>query len=260
MPVLSDLLAGLSGGAHRGRRPHRAAVGQHADPAAAEPFAQTAAFQLEEISRYDDRGPAWYWNNLRTGEHTGTHFDAPDPLGDRQGRRGRRHGARAHGWSRPAVVLDFSAQAAADPDFLLEVDHVREWEADARPAPGRRLAALPHRLGRPVGRRRADFLNADDDRPAHARGLAGLRPLAGRGGAGHRPRRRDGRHRRRRGALLRPAVPVPRGAARQRQVRADPAAEPRPAAAHRRGADRRRRCRSSAGPAAPARVLALVER
>jgi len=40
-------------------------------------FAQTATFELEELSRYDDRGPAWYWNNFRTGEHTGTHFDAP---------------------------------------------------------------------------------------------------------------------------------------------------------------------------------------
>ena len=40
-------------------------------------FGQTAAFELEEISRYDDRGPAWYWNDIVTGEHTGTHFDAP---------------------------------------------------------------------------------------------------------------------------------------------------------------------------------------
>ena len=29
------------------------------------------------ISRYDERGPAWYWNNFSCGEHTGTHFDAP---------------------------------------------------------------------------------------------------------------------------------------------------------------------------------------
>ena len=36
-----------------------------------EPFGQTAAFKLEEISKYDDRGPAWYWNNFHTGEHTG---------------------------------------------------------------------------------------------------------------------------------------------------------------------------------------------
>ena len=41
-------------------------------------FGQTARFELEEISAYDDRGPAWYWNNFRSGEHTGTHFDAPN--------------------------------------------------------------------------------------------------------------------------------------------------------------------------------------
>ena len=41
-------------------------------------FGQTARFELEEISAYDDRAPAWYWNNFRTGEHTGTHFDAPN--------------------------------------------------------------------------------------------------------------------------------------------------------------------------------------
>src|SRR5260370_20955785 len=42
-----------------------------------EPFGNTATFALREISRYDERGPAWYWNDIRTGEHTGTHFDAP---------------------------------------------------------------------------------------------------------------------------------------------------------------------------------------
>ncbi|MFC6885260.1 MULTISPECIES: hypothetical protein [Actinomadura] len=29
-----------------------------------EPFANTVPFSLREISRYDDRGPAWYWNGI----------------------------------------------------------------------------------------------------------------------------------------------------------------------------------------------------
>ena len=41
------------------------------------PFGNTARFGLTEISHYDERGPAWYWNDIVTGEHTGTHFDAP---------------------------------------------------------------------------------------------------------------------------------------------------------------------------------------
>ena len=85
-----------------------------------EPFGNTLPFALEEISRYDERGPAWYWNNVHTGEHTGTHFDAPihwvsgrDKQDVAQVPAGR--------LVAPAVVLDFAAQAQADPDFLLQV-------------------------------------------------------------------------------------------------------------------------------------------
>ena len=92
-------------------------------------FGQTQPFVLEEISRYDDRGPAWYWNNFRSGEHTGTHLDAPNHWVT--GREGSDVAdiplARL---IRPVVVLDFSAQCAEDADFLLEVDHIRAWEAE----------------------------------------------------------------------------------------------------------------------------------
>lgn len=91
-------------------------------------FGQTARFELTEISRYDDRGPAWYWNNFRTGEHTGTHFDAPNHWVT-----GRDNddvaSVPASRLVAPAVVLDVSAAAAADPDFLLEVEHIKAWEA-----------------------------------------------------------------------------------------------------------------------------------
>ncbi|MFW6198479.1 MAG: cyclase family protein, partial [Acidobacteriota bacterium] len=40
-------------------------------------FAPSPGVTIETISRYDERGPAWYWNALHLGEHTGTHFDAP---------------------------------------------------------------------------------------------------------------------------------------------------------------------------------------
>ena len=92
-----------------------------------EQFGQTWPFGLTEISRYDDRGPAWYWNNITTGEHTGTHFDAPihwvtgqDKLDVSQ--------VPVRQLIAPAAVLDVTAEAAADPDFLLEVDHIRAWE------------------------------------------------------------------------------------------------------------------------------------
>ena len=117
-----------------------------------EQFAQTASFQLEELSRYDDRGPAWYWNNFRTGEHTGTHFDAPNHWVT--GRDGDDIASvPVQRFIAQAVVLDFSAEAAQDPDFLLEVG----TSAHGRPstAPCRRAAGCCSAPDGTRGRRRS---------------------------------------------------------------------------------------------------------
>lgn len=96
-----------------------------------DPFGQTAAFSRQEISRYDERGVAWHWNNFTVGEHTGTHFDAPvhwvtgKDLPDNTVDKVPPDKLVA-----PAVVLDFSAQCAANPDFLLKAEHIKEWEAE----------------------------------------------------------------------------------------------------------------------------------
>lgn len=89
---------------------------------------QTARFELELISRYDEKGPAWYWNNIRTGEHTGTHFDAPNhwvtgkDLDDVSQVPVRRLiGA--------AAVIDKTAEVAANPDYCLTLQDVLDWEA-----------------------------------------------------------------------------------------------------------------------------------
>jgi kynurenine formamidase len=98
------------------------------------PFSNTVQFSLSEISHYDERGPAWYWNDFTTGEHTGTHFDAP--VHWVTGKDGEDVSQVPPGrLIAPAAVLDFSAQAAADPDFLLQIDHIRTWEADHGPLP-----------------------------------------------------------------------------------------------------------------------------
>ena len=97
-------------------------------------FGQTARFELEEISRYDDRGPAWYWNNFRSGEHTGTHLDAPNHWVTGQGRDDVAS-IPASKLVAPAVVLDVSAEAAENPDFLVEVEHIKQWEETHGPLP-----------------------------------------------------------------------------------------------------------------------------
>jgi len=35
------------------------------------PFANTPGFTKQNISEYDENGPAWYWNYFTVGEHVG---------------------------------------------------------------------------------------------------------------------------------------------------------------------------------------------
>jgi kynurenine formamidase len=99
-----------------------------------QPLANTVSFSLREVSRYDDRGPAWYWNDITTGEHTGTHFDAPVHWITGRDREDVSE-VPVTSLIAAAAVLDFSEQAAADPDFLLEPSHIRQWEAQHGPLP-----------------------------------------------------------------------------------------------------------------------------
>jgi kynurenine formamidase len=93
------------------------------------PFGQTAAFKAEVISRYDERGVAWYWNNFTVGEHTGTHFDAPVHWVTGKDLADNTVDAIApKDFIAPAVVIDVSAEAAADPDYLLTVADIEAWE------------------------------------------------------------------------------------------------------------------------------------
>jgi kynurenine formamidase len=135
-----------------------------------EPFANTPGFSLRELSRYDERGPAWYWNAFSAGEHVGTHFDAPvhwvtgrDGLDVSQ--------VPPTQLVAPAVVIDRSAECAADADYLLGVDDVQAWEMDNGPLPAG--GWLLYRTGWDA--RASDqerFLNADEAGP-HTPGLSG---------------------------------------------------------------------------------------
>jgi kynurenine formamidase len=128
-----------------------------------EPFTNTPGFKLEELSRYDDRGPGWYWNRIEMGEHVGTHFDAPIHWITGRDREDLAtiDAAKLIG---PAVVVDKSAEAAANPDFLLTVDQLEEFERQHGPFPEGGWLLL--RTGWDA--RAADqaaFLNADDTGP-----------------------------------------------------------------------------------------------
>jgi kynurenine formamidase len=90
---------------------------------------QCAPFRIEEISRYDERGPSWYWNNISCGEHTGTHFDAPIHwISGRSLANNSTDTIPPEHFVAPACVVDCSREAANDADFLLTVDFLRAWE------------------------------------------------------------------------------------------------------------------------------------
>ena len=90
---------------------------------------QSRPFRMEEVSRYDERGPSWYWNNFSCGEHTGTHFDAPIHwITGRDMPNNSTDTIPPEHFITPACVIDCSAQSARDPDYLLTVDAVRAWE------------------------------------------------------------------------------------------------------------------------------------
>ncbi|MCD0450393.1 cyclase family protein [Actinocorallia sp. API 0066] len=98
------------------------------------PFVNTIPFSRTEISRYDDRGPAWYWNDFACGEHTGTHFDAPVHwITGRDGQDvSQVPASRLFG---DACVIDVTADVELNPGYLLTTDDVRAWEAEHGPLP-----------------------------------------------------------------------------------------------------------------------------
>jgi kynurenine formamidase len=92
-------------------------------------FENTWPFQLEEISNYDERGPAWYWNNFKSGEHTGTHFDAPVHwITGKDYPNNTTDTIPPEKFVAPACVIDCVAMTEEDSDFLLTPDHIKAWE------------------------------------------------------------------------------------------------------------------------------------
>lgn len=150
------------------------------------PFANLIDFSLEEVSAYNEPGPYWKHQNIHTGEHIGTHIDAPVHwISGRDGDDVSQIPVqRLIG---TASVIDKSAEAAADADFLLEIDDVKAWEAEHGA-----LAAGTWLLLRTGWDRFSDdeaaFLNADENGPhtpgvsaACAKWLAEETPIAGFG-------------------------------------------------------------------------------
>jgi len=96
-----------------------------------EMFASSPGVSLEVISRYDDKGPAWYWNKLSLGEHTGTHFDAPIHwITGKDHPNNTTDTIPPENFIAPACVIDCVEMTKDDADFLLTPDHIKTWESN----------------------------------------------------------------------------------------------------------------------------------
>jgi len=122
------------------------------------------AFSMEQISKYDDNGPAWYWNTITLGEHTGTHFDSPVHwVSGKDYSDGATHTLPAQNLVGPACVIDCSAKTATDNDYLLTADDVKAWEAEHGDIKAGSWVLMRTDWLKLVGR--DNFLNADDTGP-----------------------------------------------------------------------------------------------
>src|SRR5437899_7686048 len=127
-------------------------------------FNNTPAFRMWELSHYDERGPAWYWNGFETGEHTGTHFDAPihwvsgKDLPDNSVDR-----IPPKQFIGPACLIDVVTKVEEDPDFLLTPDAVKAWESQHGKIPPGAWVLL--RTGWSQRKDPAAFLNVAADGP-----------------------------------------------------------------------------------------------
>ncbi|MBG0740999.1 cyclase family protein [Paeniglutamicibacter antarcticus] len=128
-----------------------------------EPFVNLIDFSLEQVSAYNAPGPLWKHHNIHTGEHIGTHLDAP--IHWFTGKDGRDVAQippeRLLG---PAVVLDVSSESAQNPNFLLEIAHVTAWEEAHGPIPQNAWLLLRTGWDR-FAQDQEQFLNADQNGP-----------------------------------------------------------------------------------------------
>ena len=127
-------------------------------------FGASPGVTIDVISQYDDKGPAWYWNTIRMGEHTGTHFDAPihwvtgRDLGDNACDT-----IPAKRFIGPACVIDVEREVERDADFLVTPGRIAQWESQHGRIPAGSWVLLRSGWSRRKGA--AAFLNVAADGP-----------------------------------------------------------------------------------------------
>ena len=150
-------------------------------------FGQTWRFSKEIISRYDDKGPAWMWWNIKTGEHTGTHFDAPVHwVTGKDLPNNTVETMPAKMFIGPACVLNMEKECAANADYLVTVADIERWEGEHGRIPAGAIVCLRSGWAKYMGTPK--YTNVDDQgghtpgwEPATSKFLAVERDVLGVG-------------------------------------------------------------------------------
>lgn len=133
-------------------------------------FAPSPGLTLTEISRYDSRGPGWYWNVLNLGEHTGTHFDAPIHWATGKDLPNNATDTiPVRKFIGPACVIDVSADVEKNPDFLMTVERIEQWELEHGRFPAGAWVLI--RTGWSKHNGRDEFLGQHADGSSHSPGF-----------------------------------------------------------------------------------------
>ena len=115
-------------------------------------FASSPGFSTEVISKYDEKGPAWYWSTIRLGEHTGTHFDAPIHwITGKDLTNNACDTIPARRFIGAACVIDVTKEVEKNEDFLLTPKHVEDWERKHGKIPAGSWVLLENESGRHIG-------------------------------------------------------------------------------------------------------------
>lgn len=119
-----------------------------------------SAFELEQLAHGPTPG-GWFYasNRFRTPEHGGTHLDAPIHFSE--------HGKTAdqiplRQLVAPVVVIDVADKAAANADYRLTAEDVRQWESSNGPIAAGTIVLLRTGWGKRWPNRKAYF---GDDTP-----------------------------------------------------------------------------------------------
>jgi kynurenine formamidase len=127
-------------------------------------------FTLTELSHYDEHGPAWYWNSFETGEHTGTHFDAPVHwISGKDLPNNTVDRIPTAQFIGPASVVDVTKDVERDPNFLVTPELLLNWEKKNGRIPAAAWVLL--RTGWSKRTSAGEYINMRDDGP-HTPGWA----------------------------------------------------------------------------------------